>query len=649
MTIKSRIVVLNLLAAAISLLLGGALVYRSYTDAHQLRNFRKVSLLLREMIELGNAWTSESGGVWQAHKDFAAPGKLDEGRKDYGIRIAKTQAVVKEIDTTVASMALDEFSAPFRDMVQNRFDFEKRLTSFRTGILVEGVHPWKTTLLYTHEIKRLFGLIAQLATETSDAELVRKVMVADLALQAQLMIDRHNGLLSYALGSGDVNEATTRFPIFMDDMRPLLGRIEALESPEGVKLFKKYVDNDMLKACEDATEFVMQAGPPPASGHHSFDKELAATIKKTYLQHEKEMVNFIEFVQVDIQNYTQQRMREADLKMYASLAALSFAILLSVVGGFFTIRQITRSIQSVSGQLDEASQKGNELSLTVSATAASLADGCSEQASSIEEIHATVEEITSMATAEKERVKRVLQLANQSDALVTESSASTKKMRGAMQRIQESSSQIANIAKTIEEIAFQTNLLALNAAVEAARAGEAGAGFAIVADEVRTLARKSAESAMSANIMIENAIRSVREGTSLSETVESQLSNLLAQIGSFKAAMHEMQEVSEKQRVAVANVATSIGEIEKVTQRNASVAEGSAAASGEMEQQSRFVLEQIEHLEAVLIGQQATRALRPADDDPQDRAGEVSRAHPGVMGEPVQLADQRDRQKAGAR
>lgn len=608
MTIKSRIVVLNVLVATISLLLGSALVYLSYKDAHQLRNFSKVSLLLRQMIQLGNAWTLESGGVWHAHKDFAGPGKLDEGRREYNERIVGTQAVVKEIEKTIASMALAEFSPSFRDMVLNRFDFEKRLAPFRTGLVVDNVHPWKTTLLYTHELKRLFGMITQLATETTDPELVRKVMVADLMLQAQLMINRHNGLLSYSLGSGDVNEGTTRFPTFMDDMRPLLARIAALESPEGVKLLKQYVDNDMLKACEDATEFVIQAGPPPASGKHSFSKELATKIKQTYLKHEKEMVNFIEFVQADVQNYTQQRMKEADLKMYVSLAAVSFAVLLSVVGGFFTIRQITRSIRTASGELGDASQKGNELSLMVSTTAASLSDGCSEQASSIEEIHATVEEITSMATTESERVKRVLQLVNKSDTLVVESSASTKKMRGAMQRIQASSSQIANIAKTIEEIAFQTNLLALNAAVEAARAGEAGAGFAIVADEVRTLARKSAESAMSANQMIENAIRSVQEGASLSEEVESQLSNLLSQISSFKTAMHEMQEVSEKQRVAVANVASSIGEIDKVTQRNAAVAEESAAASREMEEQSRSVLEQIENLETVLIGRQSTLA-----------------------------------------
>ncbi len=610
MTIKSRIIVLNILVGLITLLLGSVFIYQSYFEARQLRNFNQLSILLREMFQLGNAWTIESGGVWHAHRDFYPAEKLPEGRNEYAALIAKSQAVVKDIEATVAAMPLDELSPPFRDMVRNQFDFEARLTKLRDGIVVDNVHPWQTTLRYNREIKRLFGLISQLATETNDAELVRKIMVVDLTLQARLMIDRHGGLLSYALGSGDVNEATARFPGFVDDMRPLLRRIETLTSPEGVRLFKQYIDNDDFRSFEAATDLVIKAGPPPPSGRHTFDKAMAAKIKQDYLKHGKEMNNFTEFVQADVQNYTQLRLKEAKLKMYASLAVVGLAVLLSAGGSFLTVRQITRSIRAVSGQLEEASQKGNQLSLQVSTAASNLADGSAAQASAIEEIHATVEEITALATGEGARLEKTLQLVRESDTSVTESSASTKKMRGAMQRILESNAKIASIAKTIEEIAFQTNILALNAAVEAARAGEAGAGFAIVAEEVRSLAHKSAQSAKSTHEMIEHAIRSVHEGNTLSEEVDNQLSRILSQIGSFKTAMHEMREGAEKQRAAITQVASSMGDIEKATQRNAAAAEESAAAAHEMEAQSETVLSQIEHLESVLIGA-SNRRLPP--------------------------------------
>ncbi len=602
MTIKTRIIVLNVLVTSIALCLGGALVYRSYHNARQLRNFDQVSVLLRQLFQLGNAWTLESGGVWHAHRDFAQPGKLDEGRQKYDALIAGTREVVKSIEATVAAMPLDEFSPPFRDLVRNGFDFEKRLEPLRSGIVVANAHPWQTTLLYNGEIKRLIGLIPQLATETSDAELVRKVMVADLTLQARLMIDRHGGLLSYALGSGDVNEASARFPAFVDDIRPLLRRIEMLSSPEGVQLFRRHIDNDVFKTFEAATDLVIKAGPPPAGGRHTFDKEHAARLKQDYLQHGKDMNHFIDFVQADVHNYTKQRRREADLEMYASAAAVALAILLSTLGSFITIRHITRSIHSVSGQLEESSQKGSQLSLQVSTAASNLAEGCSAQASSIEEIHATVEEITALATGEGERLEGVLQLVRESDASVTESSASTKQMRGAMQRILESNTKIASIAKAIEEIAFQTNILALNAAVEAARAGEAGAGFAIVAEEVRSLAHKSADSAKSTHQMIEHAVRSAHEGNTLSEQVDNQLSRILSQISTFKTAMHEMQQGAQKQRAAITQVASSIGDIEKATHRNAAAAEESASAAHEMEAQAQTVVGEIERLERLLVG-----------------------------------------------
>src|SRR5258708_3590799 len=100
-------------------------------------------------------------------------------------------------------------------------------------------------------------------------------------------------------------------------------------------------------------------------------------------------------------------------------------------------------------------------------------------------------------------------------------------MRHAMDAIKASSDEIAKIIKTIDEIAFQTNILALNAAVEAARAGEAGAGFAVVAEEVRNLAQRSATSARETAAKIEDAIQRSKHGAQISDHVARSLGEIV--------------------------------------------------------------------------------------------------------------------------
>jgi methyl-accepting chemotaxis protein len=117
--------------------------------------------------------------------------------------------------------------------------------------------------------------------------------------------------------------------------------------------------------------------------------------------------------------------------------------------------------------------------------------------------------------------------------------------------------------------------------------------------------------------MIDGAIRSVQEGNALSEELEKQLTCILSQIGGFKEAMHAMKAGSEQQCSAITQVASSMGEIEKITQRNAAAAEESAAASHEMEAQSQAVLQQIQYLEAILIGMRARQAATPNSADNQ--------------------------------
>lgn len=131
----------------------------------------------------------------------------------------------------------------------------------------------------------------------------------------------------------------------------------------------------------------------------------------------------------------------------------------------------------------------------VSSISQQLAEGTSESAASLEETSASMEQLTSMAKQNSENANNVKKLIHETELIVDKSNKSMIELISTMKDTENASNDTGKIVKTIDEIAFQTNLLALNAAVEAARAGVAGAGFSVVADEVRSLAIRAADAA----------------------------------------------------------------------------------------------------------------------------------------------------------
>jgi methyl-accepting chemotaxis protein len=173
-------------------------------------------------------------------------------------------------------------------------------------------------------------------------------------------------------------------------------------------------------------------------------------------------------------------------------------------------------------------------------------------------------------------------------------------LTGAMREISSASDETAKIIKTIDEIAFQTNLLALNAAVEAARAGEAGAGFAVVANEVRNLAMRAAEAAQNTSNLIETTVNRVKGGSALVNKTAEAFTQLTTSITKVKELVTEIAAASHEQAQGVEQINKAVAEMDKVVQQNAANAEESASASEELSAQSQQMQAMIEELTAVV-------------------------------------------------
>jgi len=270
-----------------------------------------------------------------------------------------------------------------------------------------------------------------------------------------------------------------------------------------------------------------------------------------------------------------------------------------VLVGKFLIRRLDNIADEISRSADDV----NSASGMVSASSQKLADGAAGQASSIEEISSSLKELSSTAT-------RNAEITDQVDALMhvdaKESFGQIYQKMDEMQKAVNSSvqatAQTAKIIKTIDEIAFQTNLLALNAAVEAARAGDAGAGFAVVSDEVRNLAMRSAEAAKSTATLIADSTAKIQQAYGLFEQIKSELSNNRQLAVKGIKLLSTVSVASREQAQGIEQINYAIAGINDAIQSSVASAEESAGAAEELDAQSYHLKSSAQELSSIISG-----------------------------------------------
>ncbi len=247
-----------------------------------------------------------------------------------------------------------------------------------------------------------------------------------------------------------------------------------------------------------------------------------------------------------------------------------------------TIEEIRTSADSVLSGAKQISESSME-----------LANGVSMQASSIEELNASVITINEKTTISANKSHTANEYSRKSMQSAHIGNEAMTKMLKSMNEIKETSNSISNIIKVIDDIAFQTNILALNAAVEAARAGAHGKGFAVVAEEVRSLASRSQNAAHDTTTLIEGAITKINYGTETAKVTADSLNKIVDDTNSVSNIINDIYESTKSQAEEISQITSGVGQISQIVQNSSYTSQQSAATAEELNSQSDLLAQMV--------------------------------------------------------
>lgn len=276
------------------------------------------------------------------------------------------------------------------------------------------------------------------------------------------------------------------------------------------------------------------------------------------------------------------------------------------------LRELVQNTHQIVSAISVTAEQVTSGANMVSDSSFALSQGATAQASSVQQLTASLAEVSSKTNVSAQNAEQANDLAQNAKKNAERGNSHMKDMLGAMDEINISSSNISKIIKVIDDIAFQTNILALNAAVEAARAGQHGKGFAVVAEEVRSLAARSANAAKETTEMIEGSIHKVEVGTKIANSTADALNQIVDQVDRAASLVQSISISAKEQAAAIEQINDGISLVSQVVQTNAATAEESAAASEELSAQAAQLKDSVSAFTIVTASPSGLNALQKA-------------------------------------
>jgi len=291
----------------------------------------------------------------------------------------------------------------------------------------------------------------------------------------------------------------------------------------------------------------------------------------------------------------------SNFKLFLMVYSLLATFFLGLLGDqiykvFKTIRLDV--INNLESSIEELHQSANE----IKANSSLMADGANQQAAGVEETSSSLEEMNSATKQNALRVTAIEELMTDLNSVLNLTLGVLKNLVQTMHEMQQAGSETKRINKSIEEIAFQTNLLALNAAVEAARAGQAGLGFAVVAEEVRSLALKSSAAAKNTEAIIDSVHQKIEEGSGLLTDTENRFEVIEHKFNDINIMLTELTSTMNEQTLGIEQISQAVHDIDRITQSNAAGSEEHAATADHIHVMTSQLQDRLVMLRTSVVG-----------------------------------------------
>lgn len=229
-----------------------------------------------------------------------------------------------------------------------------------------------------------------------------------------------------------------------------------------------------------------------------------------------------------------------------------------------TIQNLKQFSKMIGNQTEKMGEEALELSRRTE-----------NQAATLEETAAAIDQITSKIAESTQELKSAEKLIYEVDEDAKKGRSVVENTTSAMGEIEKSSKEIGSIIRVVDDIAFQTNLLALNAGVEAARAGDAGRGFAVVAAEVRQLAMRSTEAVSQIKELVTTSATNVETGVALVRDTEGMLLEIVNRIETISTLIASVSAGATDQAGSITEINVGVTNLDRVTQQNAMMVDNS--------------------------------------------------------------------------